>query len=1137
MTSISQTIPSYINGISQQPDTLKTPGQVSTAKNVIPDVTEGMMKRPGGRLVDSLSDDSTSANNSVTTGRWFSYYRDEAEQYIGQTDRTGVTRIWRCSDGAPQTVHYRALPWVASTAYVVGDLVQNGGNVYVCDTAGTSASSGGPSGTGANITDGSTRWDYEQAVSTIETKLKLYLNHYADDDLQILTLNDVTYVTNRADYKSDGSTAHPKTTVAMSSATTDLRPPEAYFELKKIAYANQYSVNIYDNNTETEIYTATRIKVQRTHDSSNACNSSGVLSGLPTGGHICADGAGSGGVNTSAHQDAYCPNVDTQIFSLSHGDTGDSEDANGQSWTVSVNVNSGTGAASLRKDLYFRIATIGQSVPQGGSATNPDYRCRYTTTHDLLYGGEGWRTDDWFYVYMKNARYKITVLEHSVSKVRGNLAAARPSPTPFDNETTITTESILGALETEIIAGGTFTDANITMIGNGLYVTRASSIVNGVEQNNFNANSPAPDLINVLTSEVNTLDDLPNQCKHGYIVKISNSVEDEDDWYVQFKGHNGVDGSGVWEECGKPGRKYEFDAETLPIQIIRQADGTFVVDHCVWEDALVGDDLTNGEPSFVGKKIRKMIFFRNRLVLMSDENIVMSRPGLETFNFWNKTALTFTNSDPIDLSVGSDKPAIIYDAIQVNTGLIMFTKTQQFMLTTDSDILSPNTAKINTLANYNFNYQTNPISLGTTVGWLDNAGKNSRFFEMQRAMREGEPDVVEQSKLVSKLFNKDLRLISNSRENGLVFFSEVGNGTIYCYRYFNAEEKRIQAAWFTWELPGAIQHHCVLDDALYVVTRNNNKDQLLRFDIKLHGNSRVVTDDKFTTDTSDDILYRIHLDHSSYLNVTTQIYNATTDRSTVAKSAVPGYEVTGKKLVAYDWTAGSHYLDRGRYQEITDDGTNFIFDGNWSRKINSVTITNVGSGYTSAPTVTISSGGGTGATATATISDGKITAINITDGGYNYTSNPTIAITGGGGSNGAATCTIDCNIYIGYLFDYEVQLPTIYRMSREGQKFRSDPQGSLVVQRLKLNLGNAGLYETLIERTGKPDYTETWEPATADSYLANSVDFVEEVIQTIPTYEKNTNLTVTLKSSHPAPATLHSMTWEGDYTNKFYQRV
>ena len=1066
MSTITQTIPSYISGISQQPDTLKTPGQVSVAQNVLPDVTEGLMKRPGGRLVGSLSDGT---KNSVTTGRWFSYYRDEDEQYIGQIDRVGEVRIWRCSDGAEQTVSYD---------------------------------------------------------SSFTTELKLYLNHYADDDLQVLTLNDVTYVTNRAEYKSDGSTPHPKTDVEVKAATTATRNPEAYFELKKIAYANQYAVNIYDNDTETSIYTATRIKVQRTHDSSNSCGSGGTLSGLPTGGYLCSDGSGDGGVNTDPNQDAYCPNVDTQIFTISHGSAGDSADANGQSWSISVNI-SGGGAQADRKDLYFRIATIGQSVPQGGSATNPDYRCRYTTTHDLLHGGEGWRSGDWFYVYMKNARYKVTVMEHSVAKVRGNLAAARPSPTPFDNETTITTESILGALETEIIAGGTFADGDIELIGNGLHVSRSSGV--------FNANSPAPDLINVLTSEVNVLEDLPNQCKHGYIVKIANSVEDEDDWYVKFKGHNGKDGSGVWEECRAPGLKYQLDPETLPLQIVRQTDGSFKVSHCTYEDALVGDETTNPFPSFVDNKIRKMIFFRNRVCFMSDENIIMSKPGLKTFDFFNKTALAFSNVDPIDLSVGSDKPAIIYDAIQVNTGLILFTKTQQFMLTTDSDILSPNTAKINTLANYNFNSQTSPISLGVTVGWLDNAGKNSRFFEMQRTMREGEPDVVEQSKLVSKLFNKDLRLISNSRENGVIFFSEIGTSTIYCYRYFNSEEKRIQAAWFTWEIPGAIQHHAVLDDSLYVIVRNNSKDQMLKFAIKLPDDTRTVTDDTHTADATDDILYRLHLDHSKPVNVLTQIYNATTNKSTFAKP--DGYEASDKTLVAYDVTKGDDYPAIGRYDTATIDGSNVVLDGNWSRRINQVTITNAGSGYTSAPTISFSGGSGTGAAATATISDGKITAITVTDNGYNYTSAPTISISGGGGSSGAATCTIDSDFVLGYLFDYEVQFPTIYRTSQQQQKFRSDIQASLIIQRLKLNLGNTGLYETLIKRTGKPDYTEVWEPAVADSYLANSVDFVESVTQTVPTYEKNTNLTVTLKSSHPAPATLLSMTWEGDYSNKFYSRV
>jgi hypothetical protein len=55
------------------------------------------------------------------------------------------------------------------------------------------------------------------------------------------------------------------------------------------------------------------------------------------------------------------------------------------------------------------------------------------------------------------------------------------------------------------------------------------------------------------------------------------------------------------------------------------------------------------------------------------------------------------------------------------------------------------------------------------------------------------------------------------------------------------------------------------------------------------------------------------------------------------------------------------------------------------------TITNGGSGYTSAPEVTIS-GNGTGAAATATLTDGVVTGINVTSAGSGYTTGATITI-------------------------------------------------------------------------------------------------------------------------------------------------
>jgi len=1052
MAGVTQTIPTYTGGISQQPDELKIPGQVNIAKNVIPDVTEGLTKRPGGKLVASLSDSSafslpdgsyatTSYDpDSQTNGKWFSYYRDETEQYIGQIDRTGNVRVWKCSDGSPVPVLYE----------------------------------GG-------------------AGSTTETALKLYLNHYADDNLQTLTLNDYTYIANRGAYKSDGS-SHPKTTVVMKTLTAgaynpdlsvtadknknDARPNEAFIALKKIQYASQYAVNLFDatQGSPSTISTATRIEIKRDIDSSNGCTSGNVLPGsgnLPDDGHMCNDSAGN-------DQHAYCPNVATRIFSVSSNDAGPAEDANNTAHSYAVTRSGSTISTGAAANLYFRISTIGQSVAQGGSQAEPDYQCRYTTTHDLLYGGEGWETGDFFYLWMKNARYKVTIMDSSISKIQVTMnsqagsGAIRPLPTPFDNQTTITAESILGEIRT-IIEGynNGITSSETQQIGTGLYLTNESA---------FNVSTPSGDLLNTFSKNVNTIEDLPMECKHGYVVKVANSDADEDDYWVRFEGENLKDGPGVWEECPEPGRQINFDEETMPVQLVRlQDDGSgtvtgtanaiyFRVGYPDWSKCQVGDTATNPEPSFVGKKISQLVFFRNRLCILSDTNVIMSRPG-NFFNFWGKSAITYSNTDPIDLSVSSTYPSIIYDAIQVSSGLVLFTANQQFMLTTDSDILNPTTAKINTLADYNFNYKTNPQSLGTSVGFLDNAGKYTRFFEMAGIRREGEPKVIEQSKVVSKLFDADLSVVSSSRENAIMLFNEKDKSTIYGFRYFNSSQKRLQQAWFTWEMSGNVQYQCMLDDSFYAIIRNGSKDVMQKFDIKMRDDTRQVTDDRQTTTEEDDFTYRVHLDNS-YIQASSGVsYSATTNKTTF--SLPTGFNNSSGQLAVYVVPSASDDTFQGMTANATLNSTTVELAGNWKTYVDD-------------------------------------------DG---------------------ATQTPANNFILGYQFDMEVEFPTIHITRTEAESTRADTRGSLIIHRVKMSLGDTGQYSTLLQRTGKDDYTETYEPVNADAYDANQVALTSESIRTIPIYDRNINSTLTLKSTHPSPATLQSMTWEGEYTTKFYQRV
>ena len=93
-------------------------------------------------------------------------------------------------------------------------------------------------------------------------------------------------------------------------------------------------------------------------------------------------------------------------------------------------------------------------------------------------------------------------------------------------------------------------------------------------------------------------------------------------------------------------------------------------------------------------------------------------------------------------------------------------------------------------------------------------------------------------------------------------------------------------------------------------------------------------------------------------------------------------------------------------KETPGAGADTALTNQWSVQGNAVDgaiynmkITNAGTGYTSAPTLTIT-GNGSGATATATVSGGAITGITMTAVGSGYT-HATVTVTGGSGSNGA----------------------------------------------------------------------------------------------------------------------------------------
>jgi len=849
---------------------------------------------------------------------------------------------------------------------------------------------------------------YGNTNSATSSNLKSYLTPSSatnTEDIQFCTINDTTFINNRTKE------------VTIDSATTAARPHTygAYVELLRTENGRQYALNVHDGtSTETSLVKATRVKIEST---------------------TLSTGWGTGN----------CPGIGIQVF-------GDGD------YT----------AQSGKKHLVFRITTLGQVGDNlGDDDGNPgtsSYRCAYSKNVDLLHGGEGWDTNDEVTVTLDSAatnyNYTIKVTDHEETKVRGTINSGvngiiRPSPTPWDSQTSVSPDTILGGLYAELAGTG----LSRTIIGNGIYLSSSAE---------FHVEVCDPDLMRVMQHEINDVSKLPSQCKNGYIVKVSNSQQsEEDDYYLKFAGQGGKDGPGSWEECAKPGIKKKLSAGTMPVTIQRTGTTTFTVDRYVWDERTVGDDRTNSIPTFVSinnnhpdynnaddlRYINKVLFFRNRLTFLSGPSVITSQPG-DFGNFWSDTALTVSGIDPIDISMSSTLPSKLFDGLEINAGLLVFTTNSQHLLASDDTVFNPDTAKLRTISAYNYNKIIPPISLGTTIGFLDNSNKYSRFNETANISREGQAMIIDQTKVVPTLLPKGIDLLTNSRENGLTFFAKTGEDIVYGFKTVTVGEQRLQSAWFKWKLNNPIKYHFVEDDKYYFLDTDNFLQSI-----------NLTQNDADPSIDEEGINYLIHLDN--WTTVQGGSYNNTTNKTTFTDGS-SSCEFTWQSsvtspngdLVVIDIDSGTSRVGKYAPVTVTSAGTSFTVPGDWSSS----------------------------------------------------------------------------TLYIGYLYDYQVDFPRLYTTKQVGQNTVADTSASLVLHRLNLSLGKVGLYETTLTRVGKDPYTEIYESTPSNLYNVSDAPYVDEVIRTIPVYDKNKNVDITLKSTHPSPCTLRSMQWEGDYSPMYYRR-
>lgn len=368
------------------------------------------------------------------------------------------------------------------------------------------------------------------------------------------------------------------------------------------------------------------------------------------------------------------------------------------------------------------------------------------------------------------------------------------------------------------LAAALDTRPNITAVAKGGLIKFTVSNSTSYAMSAFS--SLGENYITAIPGTIQNFGDLPSTGFADVKVRVTGDPSSNlDDYYVRFVSNvANADGSGTWIEAVGFDVQYQLDASTMPHVLVREANGTFTFKEFTWDDKVCGDDLSNANPSFVGKTINNLLFFRNRLGFLSDTNIILSESG-KVSNFFRTTVTTIIDSDPIDLAVAGQTVDILSNSIEVIDGLLLFSKSNQFLFNVgDSDILSIETASITNISSYQSNSEVDPIRVGDSILFLTERDKKTGVREYFYQSSGSSTSSVNITNHVPFLLPRTIRHMAESSTESIVLFVDTNSTVLYCYQYLWSGDQKVMSSWGRWNFQeSTIKHAEVFEDYLYVL--------------------------------------------------------------------------------------------------------------------------------------------------------------------------------------------------------------------------------------------------------------------------------------------------------------------------------
>ena len=636
-----------------------------------------------------------------------------------------------------------------------------------------------------------------------------------------------------------------------------------------------------------------------------------------------------------------------------------------------------------------------------------------------------------------------------------------------------------------------------------------------------------------VTSTVQEFSDLPAASGSGNIHAISGT--DANGFGKYFV----IDDSATstFIETTDPNAHNEFDQSSMPHRLVRATDGTFTFSAADWTARQVGDEEVTEAPTFIGKTIQDVTFYRNRLTFVADEEIYCSQAG-NVLDMWPEKAVEVLDSDPVTRAATTNEVNILKFATVFRKILFATSVRAQFELSSEGSF-TPESALFDQATSYTASPIAKPTAMGDVLYFPSTTPSFDVIYEYFFDDSTLSNTAANVSKHVVDYIASDILEIVTDPTTGTVFVLSSGlqNG-LYVYRTFFDGAEKVQSAWCRYifgatESDAFIHGIAVMSGFLVlVIERDDGEIYLEQMPIERETQNTVTGYTPFldqrevltaTYDSTNEVsTWQTSYEHQDDVQVilgpsfseggielTTLFYP---DKYVLTLASV----LAGETLIVNGLTFTAHATTTTAANREFDISGNDITDaGELTTLLNDAT-------YGILTSTATDNGDGTITVLVDDAADGSISAWTGT-----AITNATVVATEIDDLVAARTDYSANPCWLGRM--YEMSYTFSQQYWREQANSPANLTGRLQLRDISLNVQDTGYLKITVTPTARTAYVYTFEGKTLgeSTTLVGSASIATTAKVKVPIWTNAETVDITVSNDQPGPSIVTSAAWRG----------